>query len=88
MGYHLGKVLEVISFDSKEVISAENTVQVSLVMWDENRLIMDIDSKIAGKVKKSDIVLCDYNPVQVGGQAVPRQIEIGCFPFGVMVKKE
>ncbi|MBN2127562.1 MAG: hypothetical protein JW703_04195 [Candidatus Diapherotrites archaeon] len=79
MAYHLGKVLEVISFDLKEVISAENTVQASLIMWDENRLIMDVDSKIAGKVKKSDIVLCDYNPVQVGGQAVPRQIIVKIF---------
>lgn len=73
MGYHLGKVLEVFSFNSKEIVSAENTVQVSLIMWDENKLIMDVDTRLNDKIKKNDFVLCDYSPKQIGGQAVPEQ---------------
>jgi hypothetical protein len=73
MSYHLGKILEVFSFNSKEIISAENTVQASVLMWDENKLIMDVDSRISDKIKKNDFVLCNYNPKQIGGQAVPVQ---------------
>ncbi|MFH1588761.1 MAG: hypothetical protein ABIA76_05485 [Candidatus Diapherotrites archaeon] len=74
MVYHLGKIMEIFSFDSKEVVSAEPNLQVTVKMWDENQLIMDVDQKIALKIKKNDIVLVDYNPVQIGGQAVPKQI--------------
>ncbi len=90
MGYHLGKVLDVFSFDSKDIVSNENTVQVSLLMWDENKLIMDVDSRIMSKVKKNDFVLCDYNPMQVGGQAVPKQkvVKILSKKIGERVWKE
>lgn len=32
-------------------------------MWDENLLILKVDKKISGKLKKGDIVLADYTPI-------------------------
>ncbi|MBI5553377.1 MAG: hypothetical protein HY917_01415, partial [Candidatus Diapherotrites archaeon] len=42
-------------------------------MWDKNQLIVDVDPLLASRVKKNDVVLVDYSPMQVGGQAVPKQ---------------
>jgi hypothetical protein len=72
--YHLGKVLEILSFDSKEIVSSDSSVQAVILMWDKNHLILDVSPAFSGKIKKGDYVLTDYSPTQVGGQAVPKQV--------------
>ena len=72
--YHPGKVIAVLS--PKDSISADNSVQVTLRMWDENILTMLVDSKIAKKIKEGDIVLCDYRPEKGLSVPVPRNVVV------------
>jgi hypothetical protein len=58
--YHPGRVIEVFSSKDKDVESAEETTQATLEMWDENIITFLVAKKIAGKIKKGDIVLVDY----------------------------
>ncbi len=61
--YHIGIVLYLISPDKNGVVSADDTVQTVVRMWDQNLLILLVDKKIAKKVKKGDYVLGDYTPI-------------------------
>ena len=59
--YHPGKVIAVLSARDKN-ISADNSVQATLRMWDENVLTMAVSPKIASKIREGDLVLVDYRP--------------------------
>jgi hypothetical protein len=61
--FHVGKVKRIIAPKSKNVISSDTTIQVSVKMWDENLLILEVDKKIAGKIKDGDYVIADYRPI-------------------------
>lgn len=61
--YHIGIVEQVISPDTKGVISADAGVQVVVRMWDENLIIVGVDRKIGKNVRKNDYVLTDYSPL-------------------------
>lgn len=61
--FHIGLVVEVIDPKSKGVVSADASVQAVVRMWDNNLLILEVDKKISGKVKKRNYVLCDYMPM-------------------------
>ncbi len=64
--YHVGRVLEVFTGDDKSVIGFDNTAQALLDMWDENMITVAIDSHLSKLIKKDDIVLVDYTPIQSG----------------------
>jgi hypothetical protein len=59
----VGKVKRVIAPKSKNVISADTSIQASVKMWDENLIILEVDKKIAGKIKEGDYVMADYRPL-------------------------
>jgi len=61
--FHIGLVKRVLSPKSKNVISADASIQASLRMWDDNLLILEVDKKISGKVKEGDYVIADYQPL-------------------------
>src|SRR3989338_2980005 len=64
--FHVGRVLEVFSADDKSIIGFDNTAQALLDMWDENMITVAIDSHLTKSIKKDDIVLVDYTPIQSG----------------------
>lgn len=55
-------VIEILGKD-KNIKSIDNSIQITLEMWDENVLTFDIDSSLAKEVKEDDIVLVDYRPI-------------------------
>jgi|TARA_Y100000310_G_C20693967_1_gene824187 protein associated with RNAse G/E len=73
MKFHPGKIITIMKPSSKDVISANASTQVMIEMWDENILTFTIDSKIATKAKKNDIVIVDYNPTSEKMQ-IPKTI--------------
>lgn len=70
--FHVGKVLAVLGNDSRDAFSADSSVQATVQMWDENLVTVQVEHPLAEKIKEGDIVLIDYRPQQVGGQAVPK----------------
>jgi hypothetical protein len=72
--YHPGKVIAVLS--PKDSVSSDNSIQVTLRMWDENVLTMIVEPKIAKKIKEGDIVLCDYRPEKGLSVPVPRNVVV------------
>jgi hypothetical protein len=61
--FHIGKVKKMILPKKKDVISADTSVQAMVRMWDDNLLLLEVDSKIAEKIKDNDHVIADYRPV-------------------------
>lgn len=61
--FHPGKVLKVFSPEDRNVHSADGSTQAMLLMWDENLLTLQVDPRIASKIKEEDVVLADYTPV-------------------------
>jgi len=61
--YHIGLVQYVISPSSKGMVSSDTSVQSVVRMWDENLLILGVDKKLLGKIRKGDYVLADYTPL-------------------------
>lgn len=74
MMYHIGKVVQVIT-RGKEVLSADDSVQVVTEMWDKNILTLLVSPKLAKKVKKETYVLVDYRPVS-NQIPVPRHLVV------------
>jgi hypothetical protein len=68
--YHPGIVLEVFKTKDKNVQSADNSTQATLEMWDDNLITVLVESQLSKTIKKSDIVLVDYRPMQ--NTPVPR----------------
>lgn len=64
--FHVGRVLEVFGGDDKSVIAFDNSAQALLDMWDENMITVAVDSHLSKSIKKDDIVLVDYTPIQSG----------------------
>jgi hypothetical protein len=62
--YHPGKVMEIFSSKDKNIKSADATTQALLEMWDENMITVLVESQISKDIKKGDIVLVDYRPMQ------------------------
>jgi len=62
--FHPGRVLEVFPSKHKEINSGNASTQVMLDMWDENLITVVVDPKLAAKIKKDDVVLVDYTPMQ------------------------
>jgi len=61
--YHLGIVRHVIASGVNGVVGADVTVQAVVRMWDDNLLILGVETKIAKRLKKGDYVLADYTPL-------------------------
>ena len=61
--FHIGKVKKIIGAKNKDVISTDTSVQAMVKMWDNNLLILEVDSKLAVKLKDNDFVIADYRPV-------------------------
>ncbi|MCX8197289.1 MAG: hypothetical protein N3G80_03175 [Candidatus Micrarchaeota archaeon] len=74
--FHPGKVIAVLSYSEKGIISSDKSVQVTMRMWDDNILTMDVAPKIAKQVREGDIVLCDYRPLRGLSVPVPRNLVI------------
>ncbi len=72
--YHPGRVLEVFSTKDKNIDGVDTSTQAMLEMWDENLITVLVETQLSGKVKKDDIVLVDYRPMQ--SQPVPRMTVI------------
>jgi hypothetical protein len=71
--YHPGKVIEVFS-KSKNVHSSDSTTQAMLEMWDENLITVLVEKKLNKQMKKQDVVLVDYRPMN--DKPVPRLIVV------------
>jgi hypothetical protein len=69
--YHPGKVMEVLRPTDKEVVSADESVQAILNMWDENILTMSVSPELADKIKKGQTVLVDYRPTKEFEAPIP-----------------
>ena len=61
--YHIGIVEDIISPESKGVVSADDAVQAVVKMWDNNLLILPVHKKLTKKIKKGQYVLNDYTPM-------------------------
>ncbi len=61
--YHVGIVENIISPTHKGVISADDSVQAVVRMWDNNLLILPVHKKLRTKIKKGQYVLNDYTPM-------------------------
>ena len=61
--YHIGIIEYIVSPKNKGVISADDSVQALVRMWDSNLLILPVHKKIATKAKKGQYVLNDYTPM-------------------------
>ncbi|MBN1170226.1 hypothetical protein JXA56_04320 [Candidatus Micrarchaeota archaeon] len=61
--YHIGIVENIVSPKTKGVVSADDSVQALIKMWDNNLLILPVHRKISGSIKKGDYVLNDYTPM-------------------------
>ncbi len=61
--YHIGMIEHIISPKHKGVVSADDTVQALVKMWDGNLLILPVHRKISSKVKVGQYVLNDYTPM-------------------------
>ena len=61
MIYHPGKVIEIFS-SGKGITKGDNSIQVTLEMWDENVLTFAISAKLGKIVKEGDIAIVDYTP--------------------------
>jgi hypothetical protein len=61
--FHIGRVEKVVLPKGKGVISADNSVQAVIKMWDDNLLLLEVDKKIASSVREKDYVIADYTPV-------------------------
>ena len=70
--YHPGKVIETLKKTDKEVISADETMQAVLEMWDENILTLLVNSKLSAKLKAGQVVIVDYRPDEKHSAPVPR----------------
>jgi len=70
--YHIGKVIMVFSQKDKNVEGADSSVQAMVNMWDENMIVIEVEARLAEKIKKEDIVLVDYSPMFPSGQPVPK----------------
>ena len=68
--YHPGRVLEVFSTKDKNIDGVDTTTQAMLEMWDENLITVLVETQLSNKIKKDDVVLVDYRPMQ--SQPVPR----------------
>ena len=58
--YHPGKVLDVHLPSEKQIVSADNDVQATVEMWDENIFTFLVNQKLGKKIKAGDVVLVDY----------------------------
>ena len=72
--YHPGRVLEVFSTKDKNIDGVDTSTQAMLEMWDENLITVLVEAQISSKIKKDDVVLVDYRPMQ--SQPVPRMTVI------------
>jgi hypothetical protein len=61
--YHPGKVIEIFNSKDKNVKSADATTQALLEMWDENMITVLVEAQLSKDIKKGDIVLVDYRPL-------------------------
>lgn len=61
--YHPGKVIEILSNNDKNVKSCDDSTQAIVEMWDENQFTFLVETALAKKIKKNDIVLIDYRPL-------------------------
>lgn len=61
--YHIGIIDHIVSPSQKGVVSADETVQAVVRMWDENLLILPVHKKIVKRIKKGNYVLNDYTPM-------------------------
>lgn len=61
--YHIGIIEYIVSPKTKGVVSADDSVQALVKMWDNNLLILPVHKKISSKIKKGQYVLNDYTPM-------------------------
>jgi hypothetical protein len=70
--YHPGKVIEVFRKADKDVVSADESAQAVVEMWDENVLTLLVSPKISDKIKSGQMVLADYRADEKHEPPVPR----------------
>lgn len=61
--FHIGKTRKIIIPKNKDVLSADKSVQAMVMMWDKNLLLLEVDSRLALKIKENDYVVADYRPI-------------------------
>ena len=70
--FHIGKILKIIS-SGKDIIGIDSSVQAIVEMWDQNQMVLGVESTIASQLKVGDFVLVDYNPIAGYAQPIPKQ---------------
>lgn len=71
--FHPAKVTGIFRPKDREVVSADDSTQALVEMWDENIFTCVVEPKIASRLKTGDTVLVDYRPVSEKMPA-PRQV--------------
>ena len=61
MFYHPGKIIEVYCPKEKNVESADESVQATIEMWDENLFTLSVKPILGKKIKINDVVLVDWS---------------------------
>lgn len=73
--FHPGRVLMVFENDSKQVFGHDKSAQVLVHMWDENLLVVGVETGLNSHVHENDVVLVDYSPVSPN-LPMPRQMVV------------
>jgi hypothetical protein len=61
--YHVGRIIEIMHHEDKEIISSNKSVQAVVEMWDENVMTVGVDEALYQKIRNKDVVVVDYTPV-------------------------
>jgi tagatose-1,6-bisphosphate aldolase non-catalytic subunit AgaZ/GatZ len=62
MVFHVGIVERVYPTSGDGIISAEQTTEALVWMWDENLIILKVHPGLAAEIREGDYVLADYYP--------------------------
>ena len=71
--FHPGRVLMVFENDSKQVFGYDKSAQALVHMWDENLLVVGVETGLNQHIRENDVVLVDYSPVSQN-LPMPRQV--------------
>jgi len=72
--HHPGKVMDIYSASGRNIVSAGTSIQAMVKMWDGHTLVINVDSRLKGKIRKGDIVLVDYYPSEKFKTPVPKML--------------
>jgi len=70
--HHPGKVMDIYSAGDRNIVSAGTSIQAMVRMWDGHTLVINVEPRLKGKIRKGDIVLVDYYPAEKFDRPIPK----------------